>query len=241
MRPSLNYTSLSGTVLPIFVAEGITTQRFCGTGFLLGRGLFITCWHCISAQNSGSQRYVVGVPAGTEEECALLDLTDLERDEGSADLAIGMVEAEPTLQLVLGSGPYVLMGHDVWSFGYPYTDQKPSSIGGYDFTLNGRILRGYVTRTFPYDHPVAGSVDSYELDMPAPSGMSGAPLILKGNKNEVAGVIFGFHDVETIDESIEQASVKRVVSFSLAHTADTLRGIRSRATKGNPLSQFLMK
>jgi hypothetical protein len=152
-----------------------------------------------------------------------------------------VLDARPSLQLVVARAPYVLMGHDVWSFGYPYTDQQPSETGGYDFTLNGRILRGYVTRTFPYDDPAGRQVHAYELDMPTPSGMSGAPLVLRGGI-EVAGVIFGTHDVELVDAESgpgKRYQTTRVVSLGLAHTARTLRGASARATKGIPLADFL--
>jgi hypothetical protein len=133
------------------------------------------------------------------------------------------------------------MDHDVWSFGYPYTDQEPSSSGGYDFKLNGRILRGYVTRTFHNEHPSGQQIESYELDMPTPNGMSGAPLVLRGGL-KVAGIVFGTHDVETVDaESTPGHCIQttRVVSFGLAHTAKTFRGAITSATNGKPLADFL--
>jgi hypothetical protein len=171
----------------------------------------------------------------------VVDLRELERDTAGADLAIGVVDAEPSLRLVVARTSYVLMGHDVWSFGYPYTDQRQSDTGGYDFTLNGRILRGYATRTFVYDHPGGQQVESYELDMPVPGGMSGAPLVLRGGL-EVAGVVFGTHDVEVVDAEpgrTPRYQTTRVVSFGLAHTARAFRGASARATKGIPLAEFL--
>jgi hypothetical protein len=237
--PDLSYPSLAGTVLPIFVAKGDTTLGFCGSGFLLAKGVFVTSWHCVNGLKAG-ERHVVGILEGANE-CVEVDLQDLEQDAAGTDLAIGVVDAEPTVPLVLTSAPYVLMGHDVWSFGYPFTDQRRSETGGYDFTLNGRILRGYATRTFVYDHPCGHQVESYELDMPAPSGMSGAPLVLRGGL-EVAGVLFGTHDVEIVDDesySGQRYQTTRVVSFGLAHTARTLRGATARATKGIPLADFL--
>ena len=236
----LSYPSLAGTVLPIFLVEGDKVHGFYGAGLLLDKGIFITCWHCVSASTSGDKRYVVAIPS-TGHECTHIDLKNVERDASGADLAIGMVDAVPKLQLVLAPGPFELMGHDVWSFGYPYTDQEPSNSGGYDFTLNGRILRGYVTRTFPYDHPSGQQVESYELDMPAPSGMSGAPLVLRGGL-QVTGVVFGTHDVETVDaESTAGRRIQttRVVSFGLAHTAKTLLAAITSATNGMPLARFL--
>lgn len=236
----LNYPSLSGTVLPIFFVEGEKALGFCGSGFLLDKGIFITCWHCVNAPISEGKRYIVAVPS-KGDECTHADIKKLERDANGADLAIGIVEAEPKLRLELELGPFVLMGHDVWTFGYPYTDQKPAAAGGYDFTLNGRILRGYATRTFPYGHPSGHKIDSYELDMPAPSGMSGAPLILRGGL-KVTGIVYGIHDVELVDAdstSGHRIQTNRVVSFGLAHTAKTLRDASSGATNNMSLAKFL--
>ena len=236
----LSYPSLAGTVLPIFLVEGDKALCFHGSGLLLDKGIFVTCWHCVSASLSGDRRYTVAIPS-TGQECALADIKKLERAASGADLAIGIVDAVPKLRLILAPGPFELMGHDVWSFGYPYTDQKPSNSGGYDFTLNGRILRGYVTRTFLYDHPSGQQVESYELDMPTPSGMSGAPLVLRGGL-QVTGILFGLHDVEMVDaESMggHRIQTTRVVSFGLAHTAKTLRAVTTSATKGMPLAEFL--
>jgi hypothetical protein len=236
----LSYPSLAGTVLPIFLVEGDKAYGFCGSGVLLDKGIFITCWHCVSASTAGGKRFVVGIPS-TGHECTEVDLRNVERDASGADLAVGLVDAIPRLKLILAPGPFELMGHDVWSFGYPYTDQALANSGGYDFTLNGRILRGYVTRTFPYDHPSGQQIESYELDMPAPSGMSGGPLILRGGL-QVIGVVFGTHDVETVDEESSPrrcVQTNRVVSFGLAHTAKTLRDATTGATNGMPLAKFL--
>ena len=67
------------------------------------------------------------------------------------------------------------------------------------FLLAGRYLQGYVTRSFAYEHQEFGRITSYELDMPAPTGLSGAPLLKVGTM-EVYGVIYGSHSVETIEQ-----------------------------------------
>jgi hypothetical protein len=237
----LEYLSLAGTVLPVLLAERSPEPPFCGSGVLLGKGIFVTCWHCVEWVHPGA-RLVVGIPA-TDGSCTEVDLQHVERDAGGADLALGVVDAEPTVSLELAREAHMLMGQDVWSFGYPYTDQHPSADGGYDVILCGRILRGYATRTFSYDNPDGHDVDAYELDMPVPSGLSGAPLILRGGL-EIAGVVFGTHDVETVDVEThlgERVQTTRVVAFGLAHTARTLRNARALATKGLPLADYLKK
>ena len=100
-----------------------------------------------------------------------------------------------------------------------------------EFTLNGRLMRGHVTRTFPFQHPKNGEVSSYELDMPAPEGLSGAPLILVGGY-EVVGVIYHSHTVHAV------AELETPVSFGLAQVTPALRSLRARATNELSLETY---
>ena len=87
---------------------------------------------------------------------------------------------------------------------------------------------------------------SYELDMPTPEGLSGAPLVIVGTK-KVIGVIYGTHDVGLIEHfrrtdpetGEREAEIQRVVSFGLAHYTDTLRNASATVTEGKSLAEFL--
>jgi hypothetical protein len=82
--------------------------------------------------------------------------------------------------------------------------------------------------------------------MPAPGGLSGAPL-LKKPSHEVVGVIYGDHDVGTIDQlaRIDPATgertpeVQRVVTFALAHFTETIKNLQGVATDSLPLAEYL--
>jgi hypothetical protein len=77
--------------------------------------------------------------------------------------------------------------------------------------------------------------------MPAPAGISGAPLI-RGTRS-VVGVVFGTNDVATVeslaqvdpDTGKREPEVLRVVSFGLAHVTATLWEASSTATGGGPI------
>jgi hypothetical protein len=136
-------------------------------------------------------------------------------------------------------------GTDVWTAGYPFTD--PRRVGDrLTFNLGARYLQGYVTQSFYYDAPDGSRIPSYELDMPTPGGLSGAPLVRVGS-NKVYGVVYGTNDVHLtqqtarIDEVTGEAipEVHRIVSFGLAHYTDSLRNLRGTATDGLPLAEFL--
>ncbi len=108
-------------------------------------------------------------------------------------------------------------------------------------------MESYVMRTFSNDWPEFGRVASYELDMPALSGMSGAPIIRVGSR-EVIGVLYGRNDAETIEEfssrdpetGARTPEVVRMTSFAVAHFTDTLRELRGQATQNLPLAEYLI-
>jgi hypothetical protein len=87
--------------------------------------------------------------------------------------------------------------------------------------------------------------EAYELDMPTPEGLSGAPLIRMGSK-EVVGVVYCTNEValikqfEQVDEDgRREPEIHRVVSFGLAHSTSSLHSLSGPATGGIPLGQCM--
>lgn len=239
-------------ILPIFVTD-YTYERpplisHEGTGFLLGKNILVTCWHCVRAELKQGLIYAALEQHGNEQY-TLHPLVDLEQDPSGMDLATARVGLEPSMGLTLAKGPVASYGTDIWSFGYPLTrvEAQPASQEGKRFTLNGRYMESYVMRTFSNDWPEFGRVASYELDMPALSGMSGAPIIRVGSR-EVIGVLYGRNDAETIEEfssrdpetGARTPEVVRMTSFAVAHFTDTLRELRGQATQNLPLAEYLI-
>ena len=208
-----------------------------GTAFLVARGVLVTCWHCVSEPLPAGHSYGVArrFPLGGVTGTALKDLS---RCKAGKDLATAKVAFWPSLGFKLAERPLEI-GEDVWTFGYPLTDVQERPGGGKFFMSHPRLLKGHVMRRFMYPHYDLGAVPSYELSFPAPEGLSGAPLF-RAETNEVRGVVYGNNDVTTIVEwsSVDKetgkrtAEVQRTVSYGLAHTLESLAGLRGDATRG---------
>ena len=168
-------------------------------------------------------------------------LNNIEQDAHGTDLATANVACNSTLQFTVPDGD-VAYGTSVWSFGYPLTETLLNTDRRVQFRLAGRYLKGYVMRSFYHEHPTYGRIPSYELDMPTPAGLSGAPLVRLGSQ-EVIGVVYGSNDVATIEQEASvnpnsgrrEAEIQRIVSFG----PETLRNLQGVATGGLPLYQYI--
>jgi len=237
-------------ILPIFVVaqtQPVGVSAFCGTGFLAADELLVTCSHCVSATLPPGHRFAVAYLDPGQNRYRVAYLDDVSEDVNSTDLATARVPLKNEFALEL-SEEDPSYGTDVWSFGYPLIEARPKDGQLPHFTLHGRYLQGYVMRSFFYNHPSRGRVASYELDMPTPAGLSGAPLVRIGSR-KVLGVVYGTHDVSTVEEwatvdpqtGQRTPELHRVASFGLAHYTSTLRNLTGRATDGLPLAEYLAK
>ena len=166
------------------------------------------------------------------------------RNDGK-DPGVGWSYGELALRDVGGAIPRILRltlgptnvtgSTDVGTFGYPFTAPRKHDDGRTTWHLEARWLEGYITRVFTYDHPKIGGTPSYEVDMQAPRGLSGAPLIElgagKGGHGVVVGVVYGANDVAMIEhtEWVDPETGAR----------DTLRELHGRATDMRPLAEHL--
>ena len=233
------------TILPIFAKLQPKTEllSFEGTGCLVANGLLLTCWHCVASDPGPDQVYMVLI--NEHDVFKTRELTDISQS-GNSDLATARVDLSPSFRPALSSRS-PSYGVEVWTFGYPFTTGEAAE--GYElmFELQQRHLRGYVTRPFIFRHRTYGEVPSYELDMFVPSGLSGAPLLLR-QSDELVGVVYGSHDVAKIEESAtvdpdsgeRTPEVQRIVSFGLAHQLKTLRSVSGTATGGRRLDELVV-
>jgi V8-like Glu-specific endopeptidase len=239
-------------ILPIFVADYAYEQpapvAHEGTGFMVGKSVFVTCWHCVRAELEGDLAYAATrkLPNG---QYVLSRLFDIQQDPTGTDLATARVAFETEMRLTIAANPVPSYGTDIWSFGYPLTDVQahPEMPIRKGFLLNGRYMQSYVMRTFYNDWPGFGRVPSYEIDMPALAGMSGAPIVRTGS-TEVIGVLYGRNDAETIEEfgsrdpDTEERltpEIVRITYFAAAHFTNTLRNLKGKVTNGQPLAEYL--
>jgi hypothetical protein len=246
-------------ILPIFVAnyayEKPPLISHQGTGFLVGKNVFVTCWHCVREELQGDLVYVV-LKEEADGEYILTRLRDIQQDPSGTDLATAQVNLKPELGLTVAEDTWYRYGTDVWTFGYPLTgveahpDALPGALDtetGKRFTLNGRYMQSYTMRNFMNDWPEFGRIPSWELDMPALAGMSGAPLVRMGSR-EIIGVMYGHHEAETIEEfgtrdpetrEWLRPEVVRRNYFAVAHYTWALQTLRGKATNEQPPFDFL--
>lgn len=211
----------------ITLRPGVGIQRVAGTGFFLGRDIFVTCWHCILGA-AVDETFAASVRDPATGKFHALPLTNLDRDSNGADLALANVPTSPQPPLRLSDGR-ALQGEVVWSYGYPLVDTRQGNERDVIWRVTGRLLRGYVTQGTELTLSHGGLQLVYELDMPCPPGLSGAPLMLPDTR-EVVGVVQGDH-TDTRGE--------RVTTFGLALDLDVLSTARGSATRGATLRAHL--
>lgn len=234
-------------VLPIFVftspAEGQRLVRFAGTGFHAGKGVLVTCWHCVSEELPENHFYGVLVREGEGYTARALGM--VAQDPSGKDLATAKTAPDlPGVSPAFTTEPAQEL-EDVCAFGYPFsgvTPEKPEVGRLPEIYL--RTLKGYVVRRFHHEQPGFGLTHSYELDMLAPEGLSGAPLMTPAW--EIMGVVYGTIETAAIAEwaSVDEQGkrtpeVQRLVSFALAHHTDSLIDLSGPATSGRTLREYL--
>jgi hypothetical protein len=229
-----------GHVLPIVkfrrVAEGeYDPVAMAGTGFTFGEYTLVTCWHCVSGELAEGEVYGVAYRSeGLDQQRydSVSELVDLEQ-VGERDLALARIGIAVEPRLTLAEEP-AAWGEDVIACGYPLprgVSDGPSP--RMRFESNAAMLKGYVTRLRLDDRPGWRPARAYELDMPAPPGVSGSPLF-RPYPLEVVGVVYREQDI-TVPDS------ERVIGFAYAHHLTTLRAARGMATDNIPLAEYLAR
>ena len=232
------------TVIPLYTARRSNPPvpvAFAGTAFFIAPELLVTCWHCVREPLSSDCGYLALVMQGA----GYVDwLYNISQDQNGSDLATANLRGKPEFQFLLAS-ERALQGVDFSCFGYPFSGTRLDQLGSPKATLEARLFKGYVMRTFTFDYPSFGPTLSYELSFPAPPGLSGAPMI-EMNKRRILGVVYGNNDVATTEHLAEVDSdgsrtpeVQRIVSFGLAHHTATLRDLAGAATNGRPLLELV--
>jgi hypothetical protein len=252
------YYDIRRDVLPIVVTtrHGYPTIKgFMGTGFLVGKGLFVTCHHCVAAPVAEEDTYAVITPIEYAPELRK-DVPDasffvtrfggLEQDPSGLDLAIGWPGRDPVGLILSGEGVSE-MGEDVRTYGYPLTQDMPHPEGaGRSLTIDGRLLKGYITTNYMNEVPSYGPTPTDELDMPAPRGLSSAPIV-RASSREVIGVVYGTKDTGTVEEfsRVDEETgertpeLERVTANVVTHMLDSLHNLSGEVTHGMPLIEYL--
>jgi Trypsin-like peptidase domain len=205
-----------------------------GSGFTFGEGTFVTCWHCVSEPLGDDEVYGAAMRSegtGSQTYDRVFELADLEQDAAENDLALARVGYTVDPVLVLASDP-AAWGEDVVACGYPLpVNTRNPDTREPKIDMNACLLRGYVTRLKIDDRPGREPVRAYELDMPAPGGVSGSPLF-RPAPFELVGVVYGEQDQHVPDRETP-------LTFSYAHHLSTLQHAQATATGNRPLFEHL--
>ena len=230
--------NLLRNVLPVVVIESNTLRpvSFRGTGFMIAPNIFVTCWQCVRDTLHETQRYAVMFKEASAY--SIHNLLNIEQHSEGLDLAIAQID------LAYGHGLHIcareaLPGDEVIAYGY--SPGEGVFAGGQISIsrLNPRLMHGHITRSFYYSCPGFVRTYTYELNMPMPSGIYGAPVIRPAT-NEVVGVIFAVLDIleagrpEGIDDVISSNATreKQMMTLGIAHHTDNLRNLQGIPTSG---------
>lgn len=205
-----------------------------GTGFTFGEQTFVTCWHCVRDPLGEGEFYAaVGRSEGTDGQDydRYFELQNLERDRNGSDLALARVDYTVPTRLALASQPPG-WGQDVMACGYPLPlNTRDAATREPLINTNAMLFKGYVIRIRNADFPGQPETRMYELDMPAPPGLSGSPVLLPDSR-EVVGVL-------VTERGYGVPGEPRTIYFAYAHHLWVLRAASGTATGNLPLGQFL--
>jgi hypothetical protein len=241
-EPVIRYEDLfSALVLPISKFRKLEEGEYqpiaaVGTGFTFGEQTLVTCWHCVRDSLNDDEVYAVAARSqGTDQQNydSVFELSNLERDANGSDLALARIGFSVPMTLKLASEP-AAWGEDVIACGYPMPlntmDVKTKEPL---INMNSSLFKGYVTRIRTGDFPGQPETRLYEMDMPAPPGMSGSP-VFRSDSLEVVGVIVS-------EEGYEVPDTSRQMVFAYAHHLWVLQAAKGAATNNLPLSEYLKR
>lgn len=214
---------------------------FCGSGFILVGGVMVTCRHCFEDYPLKTDEYYGAVHTKANGAgYTALRIEAVSFDPSGVDLATAATGLQGSpLMLTRGiSG----IGQDVGTIGHPgtYGRLRDETSGPLQFDQQSRWLEGYVTRGFVYERPDHKKVRSWEVDMPAPSGLSGSPLLLlraTESSPVVVGVIYGSHTVPSDLGSAD--AMPSGTPFALAHYLDSVQQLRGDVLGSETLAEYL--
>lgn len=92
------------------------------------------------------------------------------------------------------------LGEDLMSFGFPSDGPSEDAAN----TPTPRLFKGHIQRIFNYNAHEQWSYLAAELSIPAPGGLSGAPLFRLGAQEMVVGLVTANAESFAITDSIEE-------------------------------------
>ncbi|WP_405466294.1 serine protease [Streptomyces anulatus] len=222
--------------------QEVRPVRFCGTGFIFAGGLLVTCRHCVD-KPVASPNYLAGAVELASGRYKAERLTNICFESTGMDIATARVDADDSPLLLGVNIPGI--GQEVGAFGYPGTyGRLPDGqiTGDMSFAQEERWLEGYVTRAFSYSVPTGEIRPSWEIDMPTPGGLSGAPLFhLRTQAPAGSGVVIGMCYGRHLAHGEPDAGGMSLPGyvFGLAHYYKSLRDARFHTLGNATLGAYL--
>lgn len=160
-----------------------------GTAFALG-GWAVTCWHVV--RDALERGLEVGINFKDDQGLMRFEPVSFQQRNGH-DIAVGEMTWAPMPPLQ--RGPALYEGMNVYAYGYPLTEHVRGMDGLSRFKTWMRLFRGYVVSATILSVEGYREAQVMEVDMPAPGGLSGAPLLRddprSGGTREVVGMVQG--------------------------------------------------
>src|SRR5712691_684101 len=212
---------LARHVLPLGLFERVGSdyrpKATVGTAFTFGEGTMATCAHCVRSPLADSEAYGVAIKPSVYASSyeAVFELIDLAFDANGADIALARIGLRTEFRLCLAAAPFG-WASDVVALGYPLPTARGTETPSPEFRTSARALKGSVVRIMS-DDLTGKSLQAYELDMPAPGGISGAPL-LNPQSLEIGGIVYG--------SGTEQVGDSPIYPFAKAYHLSVLALLR---------------
>lgn len=174
-------------------------EGFAGTAsFVSPEGHFLTAAHVLEAAH-----FALAPLGGGAYETTPIETIAV---HPKADVALGRARlARGVGSLshfsILSGG--VLMGYNVYSFGFTGISDDPSRQR--DFLFQHRYRKGYIQAFRRFDVG-KGQHEVFEVSFDVLRGMSGSPLLITHDGVVLIGVLFGSHRGEQIEDHVEEIS-----------------------------------
>lgn len=239
-------------VLPLIGISSPTHPRetaVLGTAFVVTDGVLVTCWHVVAPAIDKGWTIIGAWDERGDGRFARVDITDIAQHPAGDDLAMARIDLPGAGWRLPSRQRVIEIGTDVAALGYPLPDKRVDPDGGFTHLVSFRLLKGYVTHMPVIQERGYPPTASLELDMPAPAGLSGGPLLSLVETNVLLGVVYGTHGVDRIESfsSVDPNTGERTpevvqtVTFALAHHPVGLWSLKGPATEGMTLGQLMLE
>ncbi len=169
-----------GKVLPLVGLSDPSNPKVSsvlGTGFVATEGVLVTCWHVVRDALEKNQTIIAAWDRQGDGKFTRVDVSDVTQHPTGDDLATARVDLPGAGWRIPARDIILDLGTNVVSLGYPLPDVRRDPDNGLTHIVSLRLLKGYLAHIQIIERTGYPPAPSFELDMPAPRGLSGGPLL----------------------------------------------------------------